>query len=33
MRVALSLSLLLFVGSAQAQEPLRLRIQGHELHA
>ncbi len=33
MRVALSLSLLLFVASAQAQEPLRLRIQGHELHA
>ncbi len=33
MRVALSLSLMLFVGSAQAQEPLRLRIQGHELHA
>ncbi|MBA1240000.1 DUF192 domain-containing protein [Pseudomonas kunmingensis] len=33
MRVALSLSLLLFVGSAQAQELLRLRIQGHELHA
>ncbi len=33
MRVALSLSLLLFVGSAQALEPLRLRIQGHELHA
>ncbi len=33
MRVALSLSLLLFVGSAQAQEPLQLRIQGHELHA
>lgn len=33
MPVALSLSLLLFVASAQAQEPLRLRIQGHELHA
>ena len=33
MRVALSLSLLLFVGSAQAQEPLRLRLDGHELHA
>ena len=33
MRVALSLSLLLFVACAQAQEPLRLRIQGHELHA
>jgi len=33
MRVALSLSLLLFVGSAQAQEPLRLRLQEHELHA
>ncbi|MBW8335231.1 DUF192 domain-containing protein [Stutzerimonas stutzeri] len=33
MRVALLLSLLLFVASAQAQEPLRLRIQGHELHA
>ncbi|HAR05384.1 MAG TPA: DUF192 domain-containing protein [Pseudomonas sp.] len=25
--------MLLFVASAQAQEPLRLRIQGHELHA
>ena len=33
MPVALSLSLLLFVACAQAQEPLRLRIQGHELHA
>ncbi|CJL20964.1 Uncharacterized ACR%2C COG1430 [Streptococcus pneumoniae] len=33
MPVALLLSLLLFVASAQAQEPLRLRIQGHELHA
>ena len=33
MRVALSLSLLLFVACAQAHEPLRLRIQGHELHA
>src|SRR3989344_2705428 len=33
MRVALSLSLLLFVACAPAQEPLRLRIQGHELHA
>jgi len=33
MPVALLLSLLLFVASAQAQEPLRLRIQGHELQA
>jgi len=33
MPVALLLSLLVLAGTVQADEPLRLRLQGHELHA
>lgn len=33
MPVALLLSLLVLAGTVQADEPLRLRLDGHELHA
>jgi len=33
MRVALLLSLLVLMGAVEADEPLRLRLDGHELHA